>query len=382
MSSISSVLIVDDCPDDAQLIVLELRRAGYEPLVQRVDTREGLLAALSERPWDVIVSDYALPQFSALGALKALKERNLDVPFIIVSGAMTDVAGADAMKAGVHDYIMKNNLARLVPAIERELSEADQRRQRRQAQQALRDAEAQLRIARDIQQRLFPSRPPRIPGLDIGGASFPAEATSGDYYDYVRLPEGSLGLVVGDVSGHGFGPAILMAEVRAYLRALMQVMMDVEEILTQTNVFVTKDMGQERLVTLFLGWLNPRNRHLVYAAAGHSGYLLDSAGHRHMLEATSIPLGVDGEAEITRAPPRVLRPGDLLFLPTDGIMETASADGTQFGLDRTLDVVSANRHKPSQEIVTCLYEEVGRFAGGQPQSDDITAMIIKVAETH
>ena len=138
------VLIVEDSEDDAVLVLRELRRGGYDPVFERVDTAAALEAALCNRAWDVIISDYALPSFNALGALAVVHRQHLDLPFIIVSGKIGEDVAVAAMKAGAHDYIMKDKLARLGPAIERELREAEVRAQRRQAEEALRRARDEL----------------------------------------------------------------------------------------------------------------------------------------------------------------------------------------------------------------------------------------------
>lgn len=139
------LLIIEDSEDDAILIVRELQRSGYRPIYQRVDNRENLNIALNASYWDLVIADYNLPNFDALSALDVLHEKSLDLPFIIVSGSIGEDTAVAAMKAGAHDYLMKNNLARLVPAVERELREAQERQKRRDAEQALRDSEKRFR---------------------------------------------------------------------------------------------------------------------------------------------------------------------------------------------------------------------------------------------
>jgi diguanylate cyclase (GGDEF)-like protein/PAS domain S-box-containing protein len=142
-----NVLLIEDSDDDAELLRLELRRAGYEPDVDRVDTRAALEAALEEAEYDVVISDHALPSFSAAEGLALVGQRGLDVPFLIVSGTIGEESAVEAMRTGAHDYIMKSNMARLAPALERELREAEGRRARREAERALgraRKSEAQL----------------------------------------------------------------------------------------------------------------------------------------------------------------------------------------------------------------------------------------------
>lgn len=144
MSQALRVLLVEDSADDAALLQYELQRAGYAPSCRRVETAETLNAALEEQAWDLVIADHRLPRLDALAALAQVKARGLDLPFIIVSGYITEEAAVATMKAGAHDYVMKDKLARLGPAVARELREAVVRRERRRAEDALRQAYAEL----------------------------------------------------------------------------------------------------------------------------------------------------------------------------------------------------------------------------------------------
>ena len=128
------VLLIEDSEDDAVLLLRELRYGGYEPVFERVDTAVAMNAALVRQTWDVIISDYSMPQFSAPAALTLLQKKELDLPVIIVSGSIGENTAVALMKAGAHDFILKGNLARLVPAIERELRESGERRDRKRAE--------------------------------------------------------------------------------------------------------------------------------------------------------------------------------------------------------------------------------------------------------
>jgi FixJ family two-component response regulator len=140
------VLTVEDSKDDVLLTMREIRRGGYEPVFEQVETPAAMKAALESGAWDVVISDYVMPQFGGLDALRVLKASGLDLPFIIVSGKIGEDIAVDAMKAGAHDYIVKGNLARLVPAIERELRDAETRRERKKADEALKKAYEGLEI--------------------------------------------------------------------------------------------------------------------------------------------------------------------------------------------------------------------------------------------
>ena len=131
------ILIVEDSEADAELLLRELRRGGYAPEFERVETPEALDAALARQPWDLIVSDNAMPRMNGLQALKLTQEKGLDIPFILVSGSIGEDVAVAAMKAGAHDYLMKGNIARLLPAIARELREARVRQERRQADETI-----------------------------------------------------------------------------------------------------------------------------------------------------------------------------------------------------------------------------------------------------
>jgi protein-histidine pros-kinase len=142
MPALLRLLIVEDSVDDALLAVRELKRAGYEVIFERVETASEMLAALEQNTWDLVIADYSLPKFSGIGALELLKSTGLDIPFVIISGSIGEDVAVDVMKSGAHDYIMKGNVKRLVPSIERELRDAEVRRKQRQAEEALRDSEA------------------------------------------------------------------------------------------------------------------------------------------------------------------------------------------------------------------------------------------------
>jgi DNA-binding NtrC family response regulator len=128
------VLIVEDSENDASLLLAELERGGFTPLHQRVETKEDFLAALQKRSWDAVISDYVLPQFSGPDAVKLLRNLGFDTPFIMVSGVFGEEKAVAMMKAGANDYLMKGDLSRLVPALERELKEAQGRRRHKRAE--------------------------------------------------------------------------------------------------------------------------------------------------------------------------------------------------------------------------------------------------------
>ena len=155
-------LMVEDVERDALLAIRELQRGGFDVAFERVDTQEAMSVALSGQPWDVIISDYHMPRFSALLALGVMKDRNLDLPFIIVSGTVGEDIAVEALQAGAHDFLVKGKFARLVPAIERELRQAKGRQARRQAEHVAKATETKFR-------RLLETAPDAMVIVDTDG---------------------------------------------------------------------------------------------------------------------------------------------------------------------------------------------------------------------
>jgi signal transduction histidine kinase len=144
------ILLIEDSEDDALLLEKVLRKDGMNPMITRISKPSEIKKCLDEEKWDVILCDYMMPEFSIPDAMKELALRKLDIPLIIVSGTISDEIAVEMMKSGAHDYLTKNNLSRLVPAIEREIEEADQRRKRRAAEEALRTAHNVALLYQDI----------------------------------------------------------------------------------------------------------------------------------------------------------------------------------------------------------------------------------------
>ena len=150
------VLIVEDSEDDAKLALLALRRGGFDPTSRRVQTAAELETALAQECWDAVISDFKMPGFTGMDALRIFRSSGLDIPFILISGTIGEETAVDAMKAGASDYIMKKSLARLAPALERELKETQMRAAHRRAQAALTDSEKRFRqMAENIRDMFF-----------------------------------------------------------------------------------------------------------------------------------------------------------------------------------------------------------------------------------
>jgi PAS domain S-box-containing protein len=144
-----SLLLIEDSEPDAELLLHQLEKGGFEVKYKRLETSEDMKRALKNQKWDIVISDYVLPEFDGLSAWKVLQKSGLDLPFIIVSGKIGEDAAVDAMRSGVHDYIMKSNMKRLIPAVERELAEAEIRKKHHEAQEEKQKLEAQYRLVVD-----------------------------------------------------------------------------------------------------------------------------------------------------------------------------------------------------------------------------------------
>lgn len=243
-----------------------------------------------------------------------------------------------------------------------------------------REQEFEMRLAAKVQQRLFPQASPRVEGLDVAGAMFPAAETSGDYFDYIEMPDGALVLAIGDVSGHGFGPALLMAETRAYLRSLLQAHASLDTVLDRLNHSLLVDLRSEHFVTLLLARIDREAGTLVHASAGHvSGHILDASGAvKAELVGTGPILGIFEDRSYTCGAPVSVVPGDIVVFLTDGVTEAKGESDTYFGCGRALDVVREHRDEPAQEIVQHLYRAVREFSCVDDLADDTTVVICKV----
>ncbi|MHC4876639.1 MAG: PP2C family protein-serine/threonine phosphatase [Planctomycetota bacterium] len=239
--------------------------------------------------------------------------------------------------------------------------------------------EEELDAARHVQQALFPKQSPQVHGFDLAGAVYPADETAGDYFDYIPMADDCLGLVVGDVTGHGLGPALLMAELRAYLRAIAGTRPHCGEILMLANRFLAADLEEHRFVTLFFARLEPTSRTLTYASAGHGGYLLKASGKTEQLHSTGLPLGLIPDTIINTSFPVELQPGDLFFVPTDGFQEAHTAENELYGLDRMLEFLHRHRDLPAARIIELLRDDVLEFAGVTDRrvKDDMSALLVR-----
>lgn len=242
--------------------------------------------------------------------------------------------------------------------------------------------EFHLQLAKEIQQRFYATAV-SLPGFDIAGAAYSADQTGGDYFDFIPQPDGCLFVVIGDVAGHGFGAALLMAETRACLRSCANFVSDIGSLLSRVNRSLAADLARGQYVTLLLARLDPRSRALQYSSAGHVPcYLLRRSGEIGLvMESMGPPLGLFPNCEYSSSQVIPLDCGDTILLLTDGIAEMENRDLKRFGAERALEFIRGRLEDSARALVEGLYEAARTFACGQPQRDDITSVVCKVSPT-
>ncbi len=240
-----------------------------------------------------------------------------------------------------------------------------------------RSLEEEATIGQRIQRTFLPERDPKVMNFDIAGANYSSGLVGGDYYDYVRIADGHLGIVVADVSGKGIPAALIMAAFRASLIAEVRNNYAIRTVMTKVNRLLWESVEPDRFVTAVYGVLDINARRFTYVNAGHNPGLLYRAatGQFDALDSTGPLLGTLETATFKERHAEI-RPGDVLILYTDGITESLSAEQDFFGEDRLKDVIRSRKDGTAAEIVRGIRETVGAFSGGEPE-DDLTVVAVK-----
>ncbi|MGN6368076.1 MAG: SpoIIE family protein phosphatase [Phycisphaerae bacterium] len=240
--------------------------------------------------------------------------------------------------------------------------------------------EQDVRTARMIQMGLLPKGPPAVEGYDIAGWSEPADQTGGDYYDWMELPGGKVLFTIADATGHGIGPALLVAACRAYFRAIAMHGDPLEEITSRVDELVGRDCPDGRFITAAVALLEPERHRLSLYSAGHAPIYLFRAreGSIEEFEANQPPLGICfGCDETSRARVFEMQEGDALVLVTDGFFECANAAGELLGTERLGEAIRRHCSRGAGDAIEGLHGDVTAHASGVQQADDMTVVIIK-----
>jgi PAS domain S-box-containing protein len=242
------------------------------------------------------------------------------------------------------------------------------------------EQDVEMHLAREVQQRYYREAVP-VPGYDVGSAAYPADETGGDYFDFIPMPDGHIGIAIGDASGHGLRCALVMAELRAFLRAFAATSSDVGGILTLINRALEPDLEDGEFFTLLFVRFDPEERSLEYANAGHvpSGFLLRKTGEVvSALAPTGPPLGILSDYEYVCGDVLSLGSEQLLLLMTDGVTESILPGEPESGELRAVDYVTRHWDESARRIAEGLCRAAQTASGDQPQQDDITSVILKM----
>lgn len=234
---------------------------------------------------------------------------------------------------------------------------------------------AELELAAEIQGDLFPDKAPTVKGVDLAGRCLPCEEISGDTYDFVSLSDGRTFVYIGDVTGHGVGPALLAAEVRGEIRALAPLESDPGALLTRVHQNLRETFDPSRFLTLFLALVDTHKNEIQYASAGHPEALLHKGGADHWLPRTGPPLGVDVEVRHETQIISGLNQGDGLLIYSDGLVEARNESGELYGTKR-LSEHARRTTGTAEEIAEAVLEDVNGFSGGN-RDDDRTVLVAK-----
>jgi phosphoserine phosphatase RsbU/P len=306
-------------------------------------------------------------------SLRNNRDKERLAPYLIAWHEIeTDEFAKRAMAAALEgvktESALAHEVARLTAAMGREMAQRER-------------LNRELEIAREVQEHLFPQRLPTVPGLDYCGQCRPAREVGGDYYDFLELPEGRLGIAIGDVSGKGVGAALMMASLEASLRALAPVVQDPADLMERVNSLVCQASSSNRYATLFYGEYHPATRRLTYVNAGHNApvVLRNCGGAYQMLRLET------GGPVIGFLPQPYQRgvfsheAGDLVVLFTDGVSESMNLRDEEWGEERLIELAKTCHGLPAPEGMRRILAAAQAFAAGAPQHDDMTLVVLRVA---
>jgi sigma-B regulation protein RsbU (phosphoserine phosphatase) len=382
-ASKASILIVDDTPANLRLLSQMLAEQGYR--VRPVPDGTLALAAARAEPPDLVLLDVRMPEMDGYEVCEHLKAeaQTCDIPIIFISALDATQDKVRAFTAGGVDYVTKPfQIEEVLARVETHLA---LRELQRQLQDANKKMAEELALAGQVQASFLPRELPGLPGWQLSATLRPARETSGDFYDFIPLPDARWGIVMADVTDKGAGAALYMALSCTLIRTYaVEYPAQPELVLSTVNRRILAETHALRFVTVFYGILDPATGGLVYGNAGHCPPCRFGAVDRggvQELALTGIPLGIYADQTWRQAEVQ-LEPGDLLVLYTDGITEARNGQGALFGEERLLESLkaelgSAGSRRPSaQGIQNAILADVHRFVGDVPQSDDIALAVL------
>jgi len=379
------ILVVDDEPDLETLLRQKFRRQIREREYEFFFAQDGedALLKIQEAPdLDIILSDINMPRMDGLTLLQKVKENDILVKSVIISayGDMGNIR--TAMNRGAFDFLTKPiDFADLEATLSKTREAIRQIKQAQREHQQLEKLRQELQVASNIQSSILPPNSPHFQGrteFELYARMVPAMEVGGDFYDYFLIDPDHLGFVVGDVSGKGVPAAIFMALSRTLLRATALTARDPQHCLQYVNTVLCREDYQGMFVTLLYGVLNTRSGEVTLATAGHEPpFLMRASGAMEMLALPrNLPLAVE-EGCLFEPRPVMLRPGDAIFVYTDGVTEAEAGGMGFFRKERLGALLESAMRLPSRDMVTRVFDVVQEFTAGQSQSDDITCLALR-----
>ena len=410
------ILSLEDSELDAELILRELRLGGIEFVSRRVQTRDDFEREIVTFQPDLILSDYKLPGFDGAQALAIAMERCPNVPCIIISGAVGEETAVELLKNGATDFVLKDRLTRLVPAVHRALREVAERTARQQAEadlRALNDEleqrvaertrelceknavmEEDLQMARELQMALLPNGYPTLPRGATQAASAvkfftiyqPTSSVSGDFFNFVRVSDTAVGVLICDVMGHGVRAALVTAMMRALEEQLGETSGDPGALLTEINRAlrgILRQSGTTLFTTACYLVADVATSRISFANAGHPSPLLVRGTPREVVpiatpQSTGPALGLFEDMQYQTHECTVAA-DDLILLFTDGLFEVENASDEAFSERRLRESVRQRAGMPPAQLVNDVFTEIERFAKGREFTDDVCLVGMEIA---
>ncbi|HIX73463.1 MAG TPA: SpoIIE family protein phosphatase [Candidatus Parabacteroides intestinipullorum] len=381
------ILSVDDEPDLEVLLSHYFRRKIRKGEYEFTFAHNGLeaLKLMVEHPdFDIVLSDINMPEMDGLTLLSKINElRNPAQKCIMVSayGDMKNIR--TAMNRGAFDFATKPiDMEDLSLTIEKAVEEVNYIKQTQREHLQLESIQSDLAVAGEIQKAILPCRFPPFPeitDLDIYASMTPAKEIGGDFYDFFRLDEDRIGLVIADVSGKGVPAALFMAVSNTLLRSIALTKDNSRDCIEELNRLICRVNVNSMFVTVFYGILNHRTGALDYTNGGHNPAYVLRGKNGELERLGRFPnLVVGGFEDFSyKSESAQLDPGDSLFLYTDGITEAFDAKDEAFGDERLEDSLVELYHDDAKTIIEGVYADLGEFIGDTTQSDDITMLVVK-----
>ena len=379
------ILVVDDEPDVEPLVLQRMRRqirAGKYSFVFAQNGVEAMARLRNESDIDMVLSDINMPQMDGLTLLEQISKLDPELRAVIISayGDMKNIR--TAMNRGAFDFVTKPiDFEDLEVTIERTLANIVQWREALASRDKLVAIQNELDVASEMQQSILPVHFPSSRSYQVYASMDPARSVGGDFFDVVRLDNNRIGLAIADVSGKGVPAALFMMSARTLLKGAAIGTLEPKSVLDEVNNLLQEDNESSMFVTVLYAVYNPESGQLTIANGGHNPPLVvRKDGTSELLTLSSgLALGLLPDYEFEEIVTR-LEPGETVVLYTDGVTEAMNSVDEEFGNERLLNLFAGAPPTNAQQASDAVFAAVRSFAGGTPQSDDITCLILSVGE--